>query len=59
MEIVERLCTHVGIIMKGKIVHQGSMEEIRAVGSLEDKFIAVVGDEHAAAPALGWLEGQA
>lgn len=57
MEIVERLCTHVGIIVKGKIVHQGSMAEIQASGSLEDRFISVVGTEHRTTAQLGWLEG--
>ena len=30
LEIVERLCSHVGIIHQGKIVAQGSIEELRA-----------------------------
>src|ERR1700720_1396944 len=30
LEIVERLCTHVGIIHRGRLVAQGSLEELRA-----------------------------
>jgi ABC-2 type transport system ATP-binding protein len=30
LEIVERLCTHVAIIHKGRLVAQGSLEELRA-----------------------------
>ena len=30
LEIVERLCSHVGIIHRGKLVAQGSLEELRA-----------------------------
>ena len=30
LEIVERLCSHVAIIQKGKLVAQGSLEELRA-----------------------------
>jgi ABC-2 type transport system ATP-binding protein len=30
LEIVERLCTHVAIIHKGKLVAQGSLEELRS-----------------------------
>ncbi|HXY79458.1 MAG TPA: ATP-binding cassette domain-containing protein, partial [Candidatus Bathyarchaeia archaeon] len=30
LEIVERLCSHVGIIHKGRLVAQGSLEELRA-----------------------------
>ncbi|MBI3097336.1 MAG: ABC transporter ATP-binding protein [Planctomycetes bacterium] len=29
LEIVERLCTHIGIIQKGRLVAQGSIEELR------------------------------
>lgn len=61
LEIVERLCTHVAIIHKGRIVAQGSLDELRAgvaanaaaaVGAapgekltLEQIFLAVVGGE--------------
>jgi ABC-2 type transport system ATP-binding protein len=30
LEIVERLCSHVAIIQRGKLVAQGSLEELRA-----------------------------
>ena len=39
LEIVERLCTHVGIIVKGQLVEQSSLETIRGGGSLEDCFL--------------------
>src|SRR6201993_1132895 len=50
LEIVERLCTHVGIIHKGRLVAQGSMEEL-SVGTggegskttLEEVFLSTVG----------------
>jgi len=57
LEIVERLCTDVGIIAHGRLVHQGTMEELRQSGSLEDKFLAVVGDGDREAQKLSWLEG--
>ncbi len=56
LEIVERLCTDVAIIARGQVVHQGSMEELRRDGSLEDKFIAVVGGNEHAGQKLSWLE---
>jgi ABC-2 type transport system ATP-binding protein len=57
LEIVEKLCTDVGIIAQGKLVHQGSMEELRRDGSsLEDKFLAVVGEGQHEAQKLSWLE---
>ena len=57
LEIVERLCTDVGIIARGRLVHQGSMDELRREGSLEDKFLAIVGEGHHEKQTLSWLEG--
>ena len=57
LEIVEKLCTDVGIIARGKLVHQSTMEELRRDGSsLEDKFISVVGSDSQEAQKLSWLE---
>ena len=56
LEIVERLCTDVGIIVGGKLVHQGTMAELRRAGSLEDKFLKVVGNDTAPPQKLSWLE---
>ncbi len=56
LEIVERLCTHVGIIVKGQLVEQDSLETIRRGGSLEDCFLQKAGADHDAAPRLNWLE---
>jgi ABC-2 type transport system ATP-binding protein len=69
LEIVERLCSHVAIIHKGKLVANGSLEELRAgvasrlPGSereekltLEEIFLNTVGAEHPeAAQELSWL----
>ena len=57
LEIVERLCSDVGIIAHGKLVHQSTMEDLRRTGSLEDTFLAVVGTRDAEAHKLSWLEG--
>jgi len=56
LEIVERLCTDVGVIAKGKLVHQGTMEELRRTGSLEDKFLEVVGEHVHESQKLSWIE---
>jgi ABC-2 type transport system ATP-binding protein len=57
LEIVEKLCSDVGIIARGRLVHQGTMEELRSTGSLEDKFLAVVGSSEGEPQKLSWLEG--
>jgi len=56
LEIVERLCTDVGIIAQGKLIYQATMEEIRSSGSLEERFLEAVGSEHVERQALSWLE---
>jgi ABC-2 type transport system ATP-binding protein len=70
LEIVERLCTHIGIIHRGRLVAQGSIEQLRAgvasSGSapltLEQIFLEIVGTDRdgslAATPPeqeLSWL----
>ncbi|QEG20704.1 ABC transporter ATP-binding protein [Mariniblastus fucicola] len=57
MEIVERICTHVGIIANGQLVEQCSLEELRAKTSLENRFIELVGTTEDETPNLGWLDG--
>jgi ABC-2 type transport system ATP-binding protein len=56
LEIVERLCTHVGIIVNGRLVEQTSMEALRRGDTLENRFIQLAGSEAVAAPTLTWLE---
>jgi ABC-2 type transport system ATP-binding protein len=56
LEIVERLCTHVGIIVKGQLVEQASLETIRHGGSLEDRFLEKAGADPEATRKLNWLE---
>jgi ABC-2 type transport system ATP-binding protein len=57
LEIVEKLCTDVGIIAKGKLVHQATMDQIRQSGSLEERFLEAVGCGHLERQTLSWLEG--
>jgi ABC-2 type transport system ATP-binding protein len=56
LEIVERLCTHVGIIVKGELVEQNSLEAIRQGSSLEDRFLEKAGADSEATRKLRWLE---
>jgi ABC-2 type transport system ATP-binding protein len=46
LEVVERLCERVAIIHEGKIVIEGTLDELRAGSeTLEDVFVRVVGAE--------------
>jgi ABC-2 type transport system ATP-binding protein len=66
LEIVERLCSHVAIINKGRLVAQGSLEELRSgvpsaegrTTTLEEIFLSIVGQGGAERPnveELSWL----
>ena len=59
LEIVERLCDHIGIIHKGRIVAQAPLADLRSAAvsgqSLEEMFLSIVGAERQSAPALDWL----
>lgn len=62
MEIVERLCTRVGIINQGMLVAEGTLDELRQRASgeskdatLEDIFLNVIG-AHTENVNLNWLE---
>ncbi len=58
LEIVEKLCTHVGIIANGKLVHQESMTALRGNNSLEERFLQVVGADQVERQKLSWLEAE-
>lgn len=55
LEIVERLCTHVGIIVGGKLVEQTAIAELGSGGSLEQRFLEVVGTDLEKEAQLSWL----
>ncbi len=56
LEIVERLCTHVGIIVKGELVEQASLDTIRQGMSLEECFLQKAGAGQDSTRKLNWLE---
>jgi ABC-2 type transport system ATP-binding protein len=65
LEVVEKLCTHVGIIQHGKLVASGSIAELRAGVTvleadgrqltLEEIFLKVVGGPVRDQEELAWL----
>jgi ABC-2 type transport system ATP-binding protein len=62
MEVVERLCTRVGIISEGRLVAEGTLDELRqrasgtdADASLEDIFLNLIG-ARTREGGLEWLE---
>ncbi len=56
LEVVERLCDRVAIINQGRIVVEGSLDELRSgAETLEDLFVRVVGGPVRAQDNLDWL----
>ena len=59
LEIVERLSTHIGVIARGRLVAQGSIDDLRAARggrqTLEELFIGLVGGDVTQHAALDWI----
>ncbi len=59
LEIVERLCDHIGVIAQGKLVAQGALAELKAGraggGTLEEIFLGLVGANGTPVASLDWL----
>jgi len=67
LEIVEKLCTHVAIIHRGRLVADGPLERLREGGedgregasetkTLEQLFLSLVGGDRLEQGRLSWLE---
>jgi len=55
MDLVERLCDHVGVIHDGRVVASGSTAALREGRSLEDVFVDVIGAVEIDTAPLDWL----
>ena len=56
MELVEGLCSHVAIIADGRLMADGTLDQVRQGGSLVQTFIDLVGGGDVAEGSLSWLE---
>lgn len=54
MDLVQRLCDHVAIMNQGRIVVAGSLDEVRAGSSLEERFVDLVGGR-VKSEGISWL----
>jgi ABC-2 type transport system ATP-binding protein len=52
---VEQLCDHVAVIDKGRVAISGPLADVQAGGSLEDRFVELVGADLEARRAPSWL----
>ncbi|PFG33798.1 ABC transporter ATP-binding protein [Sanguibacter antarcticus] len=54
MDLVQRMCDHVAVVAAGRVLAAGTVDEVRAGRSLEDRFVELVGDPRRA-EGLAWL----
>ncbi|WP_406831190.1 ABC transporter ATP-binding protein [Pedococcus sp. KACC 23699] len=54
MDLVERICTHVAIIAAGQVRAHGTIDDVRAGMSLDDRFLDLVGGR-TEVKGLAWL----
>jgi ABC-2 type transport system ATP-binding protein len=54
MNLIERVCDSVAVIVNGSVLAQGTMTEVRAGKSLEDRFVELAGGRKAA-EGMEWL----
>jgi len=58
LEIVERLCDHIGIIRQGRLVAQGPIADLGggSGGTLEERFLSLIGAERGPQVTFDWLK---
>ncbi|MGI4894117.1 MAG: ABC transporter ATP-binding protein [Janthinobacterium lividum] len=55
MDLVERLCTHVAVISAGQVLADGELAAVRGAGTLEERFVDLVGGSPDLSASLDWL----
>jgi ABC-2 type transport system ATP-binding protein len=54
MDLVQRMCSHVAVIAVGHVLAAGTVDDVRAGASLEDRFVELVGGRQTS-EGLAWL----
>jgi ABC-2 type transport system ATP-binding protein len=54
MDMVQRMCDHVAVVVNGQILADGTIDEVRDGKSLEERFIELTGGEEVS-EGLQWL----
>lgn len=54
MDLIERICDRVAIVVNGRVLASGTVTEVRGAGSLEERFLALAGSR-ITAEGMEWL----
>jgi ABC-2 type transport system ATP-binding protein len=55
MELVQRICDHVAVIVDGRLIAGGTVDEVRGDQSLQERFIDLAGADEESIADLTWL----
>lgn len=55
MELVESLCDQLAVVAQGRVLAAGTLDQVRAGSSLQQRFLDLVGYTAAGEEALAWL----
>jgi ABC-2 type transport system ATP-binding protein len=55
MELVESLCDRVAVVADGRLIAAGTLDEVRAGASLQERFVQMVGQQARGGESLAWL----
>ena len=55
MELVERICDHVAVIVEGRLIAGGTVDEVRGDQSLQERFVELAGHDIETLADLTWL----
>jgi ABC-type multidrug transport system ATPase subunit len=54
MDLIQRICDYVAIVVAGKVLAAGTTDEVRGAGSLEERFVGLAGGRKTA-EGMEWL----
>ena len=55
MELVESLCDELAVVVQGRVLASGTVDDVRAGSSLQQRFLDLVGFQASGEESLGWL----
>ncbi len=54
MDLIERICDHVGVVVNGALLDSGTIDQVRRGGTLEERFVELAGGR-TSSKGMEWL----